>query len=71
MGTSSEQPAEKWARRWRLFHPALSWALGAGLFVFVTVTGGQQNPEWYALIGGLIGGPFITLWKEKKKADGQ
>jgi hypothetical protein len=62
-----EEPTEKWSRRWRLLHPIVSWALGAGLFIFATVTHGQQSPEWYALIGGLIGGPFITLLKDAKK----
>lgn len=50
----------------------VSWALGSGLLVYVTLTGaGQQSPEWYAVIGGLLGGPFVTLWKEgrKKKAE--
>lgn len=67
MSVFKEEPTDRWARIWRVLHPTLSWALGAGLFIFATVRGGQQSPEWYALIGGLIGGPFITLWKEGTK----
>jgi hypothetical protein len=49
-------------------HPPLSWTLGAILLTAVTITGvGQQSPEWYPIIGGLLGGPFLTIWNENRK----
>lgn len=71
MSTEAEKRAESFARTWKYLHPALSWAVGAGLFIFTTLTGAaHQSPEWYALIGALIGGPFVTLWKDTKRKNG-
>jgi hypothetical protein len=64
----AEKKAESFSLMWRYLHPALSWAVGAGLFIYTTLSGQiNQSPEWYALIGTLIGGPFVTLWKERKR----
>lgn len=59
----------KW---WTILHAPLSWTAGVALLVYTTVTGKvHQDPEWYVIIGGLLGGPFLTFWKDKGKEAGR
>lgn len=56
-----------------MLNAPISWASGLGLFMWLTFTNaGSRQPEWYAIVAGLLGSPIIVLWgqgRREKKDD--
>lgn len=64
--SNPEDRVARLVRIWRQLNAPVSWALGIGLLVYATATpAGARQPEWWGLVGGLLGFPVISLWGQK------
>lgn len=68
----TDEDWERLVRRAQLVLPLLSWLTGIMIFVTVTFTdAGTRQPEWYAVVAGLLSLPVATLhgWRIRRKDD--
>lgn len=65
-----EERIGRWARIASVIYPPVSAFAGLGMFMWLSFTNaGARQPEWYALVGGLIGSPVIS-WALANKRKG-